>query len=282
MSIYLEIQNLIASIKNKSLTEVLAWSTQNKNKLSKINSNIRFKIIKQQFIEMIKNCFEQIKQVNQTDKLSDQINLRSIDLNKTNYTRKTFGDIKVKLECIKFAKENFGASELNKEELKELENLMLLLIVNWEDMDKFKDLNYMISEDRWLDLENEVKNAFFSVYSMKPYSSLEILFQCGLLALKNPLCKTSSNNFENNCPTCNPNIAELASSLPYSQHPVSSLLCRKTKKIMDHNNPPLATKLGYMFSSDYVNEQIKINNTFYCEEEKKNYKLDDLKKVYIV
>lgn len=283
LSIYVEIQNILNSVKAKSLGEALLWSNQNKNKLSKINSNIRFKIIKQQFIEMVKSCFSYFSQ---DDKDSPSENILP-----------NYGDMKGLLECVKFAKENFSTCELNNEELKEIETLMLLVIINWRNIKQFKDLSFLVSEERWTDLENDIKTAFFNVYSMKPYSSLEILFQCGLMALKTPHCRktikseikeedqlSGNNSIENNCPTCNIEIAGLAQSLPYSQHPVSSLLCRKTKKVMDHNNPPLATKNGFLYSTDYINEQLKQNNNkFKCiDENNRIYKLEELKKVFLV
>ena len=62
-SIFLEIQKILNSIKAKDVTEALNWCNTNKSKLTKINSNIRFKLLKQQFLEIYKtgNSLEAVK-----------------------------------------------------------------------------------------------------------------------------------------------------------------------------------------------------------------------------
>lgn len=211
-------------------------------------------------------------------------------------TEKTLDSTSI-LDCIKFAKETFNLKELTKQEKDELESILMLLMFNWKTIDSYPQFKLLLNENRWEQLEKEIKETFFKVYSMKPYSSLEILFQCGLMALKTPLCSKGTsikveedNNLDfsiihgnfSDCPTCDSDINKLTLNLPCSQHSVSSLLCRKTKKIMDHNNPPLATNQGYLYCSEYVNEEINLKKKFFCEEENKNYELEQLKKVYLV
>jgi hypothetical protein len=50
-------------MKNRDIGEALKWCTTNNNKLTKLNSNIRFKLIKQQFVEIYKsgNILEGVK-----------------------------------------------------------------------------------------------------------------------------------------------------------------------------------------------------------------------------
>jgi hypothetical protein len=50
-------------LKNQDINEALKWCTTNNNKLTKLNSNIRFKLIKQQFVEIYKsgNILEAVK-----------------------------------------------------------------------------------------------------------------------------------------------------------------------------------------------------------------------------
>ena len=190
---------------------------------------------------------------------------------------------KTKLECIKFARENFITSEMTQSELNELNEVMFLLVADSVSIKKYslKTLSYLLSDDRWNDLEVDIKNSFFNIYSMKPFSSLEILFQCGLMSLKTSHCG-KIKEWVSNCPTCQDDILTISKGLPYSQLPNSSLLCRKTKNVMDHNNQPLATKNGYLFSTNYVNSQIKTNGIFKCLEEDKVYKSEDMKKVFLV
>ena len=289
MSIYDEIQKILLSVKKRSLTEALAWANQNKSKLSKINSNIKFIILKQQFVELIKASvgLGEASFTTLEEDLRKRKESKISNFDEGNNERKNYANPKSLKECIKFAKENFNFEELETNEIKEIENIMLLFSINWKKVNKYKKLNYIISEERWNDLEKEIKKSFFSIYSMKPFSSLESLFQCGLMALKTSQCKINDKRkkveYDNNCPTCDNEIGELAKNLPYSQHTISSLLCRKTKKVMDHLNLPLATKTGLLYSTNYITEQLKQNNNkFMCVEEKRNYKLDELKKVYLV
>ena len=54
-SIFTEIQNIIHSLKHHDLSAALKWTTANKSKLAKINSNLKFKLLCQTFIEKYKN-----------------------------------------------------------------------------------------------------------------------------------------------------------------------------------------------------------------------------------
>ena len=53
-SIFHEIQKILNYIKAKDVNEALNWCNTNKSKLSKLNSDIRFKLLKQQFLEIYK------------------------------------------------------------------------------------------------------------------------------------------------------------------------------------------------------------------------------------
>ena len=292
---YLDYQKIIESMKNKDLLEALNWSNQNKNKLIKINSNLKFKLIKQQFIEIYKS--------------SDAL---SLDEN-NQY-----------MSCISFAKENFTSEEIQNN-LEEMQELMSLLGIKRNKINLFPKLENLLSDNRWNVLHEEFKSTFYSTYNVKSISnSLEYFFYCGLLALKTSFCNNNKNNnnnnnnlksnikenlkigniinkfinnisksnynkvttkdYNNNCPLCHTEIAEIAKSLPISQHDISSLLCKKTKKVMDSSNPPLATKKGYLFSTNYILSEIEKNpnKTYFCKEEGVNYKLNDFIKVYIV
>jgi len=53
-SIFQEIQKILNCIKAKDVNEALNWCNTNKSKLSKLNSDIKFKLLKQQFLEIYK------------------------------------------------------------------------------------------------------------------------------------------------------------------------------------------------------------------------------------
>ncbi len=237
-SIFLEIQKIIGSFKNKDIQEGLSWCNVNKSKLAKINSNIKFKLLKQQYIQIFKT-----------------------------------GNI---IEAVKYARENFSSLP----NTKELSEIMLLLAIRPDSLSRLPKIQELLSDDRWTDLENEFKSIFFQVYSMKSSSPLEIQFQSGLMALKTPFCYTSQIK-NKTCPICSDEIGQFAKILPSSHHPVSALICRITGEIMDHLNPPMALPNGQVYSEKCVNEQIQLTGKFVDPVTKAEYKLEQLRKVYI-
>ena len=236
-SIFLEIQSIIHSLKHKNLNDALKWTNVNKNKLAKINSNLKFKLLCQMFIEKYKT-----------------------------------GNL---LECIAFARENFKEYP---NYINDISQLMILLAIKPEEIKKFPKYKKFLSEDRWEELENDFKSVFFQIYSMKPNSLLEVLFQSGLMSLKSSFCYTDKCF---RCPVCSEDIGNLAKSLPTSNHPVSALICRITGEIMDSSNPPLALPNGQVYSEKAVNEQVKANGRFVCPITNEEYKLEECKKVFI-
>ncbi len=62
-SIFIEIQKILENLHKKDINDALKWCSTNKNKLTKLNSNIEFKLLKQQFIEIYKkgNNLETVK-----------------------------------------------------------------------------------------------------------------------------------------------------------------------------------------------------------------------------
>ncbi len=239
-SIFMEIQKILDSFGKKDLSEALSWCNTNKSKLTKLNSNIRFKILKQQFLEIFKNSN--------------------------------------KIEAVKFARENFvGIAEEN---LKEISEVMLLLAIKSENLSQWPKTAYFLSEDRWKDLESDFKSVFFSVYNMKSSSTLEILFQCGLMSLKTPFCFTSATK-NKRCPICCEEIGQLAKFLPSSHHPVTALICRVSNQIMDHLNPPIALPNGQIYSEKATSQELSVNGRIKDPQSQQEFKIEAVKKVYI-
>lgn len=184
------------------------------------------------------------------------------------------------LACINFIKENLTLDEL-RENLSEIQDFMSLLGLNYEKVSYYIKSNKLLDDERWNDLSEDFKSVYFSSSNVKSNSSLEFFFYCGLLALKTSSCgsRKSESSF---CPICNSDLSNFAKCLPTTQHAVTTLLCKKTRLIMDSTNPPLCTTKGHLFSSSYVQNELLIKDEIYCEEDKKLYKLPDFKKVFIV
>jgi macrophage erythroblast attacher len=149
---YLEMQSIMHSLKNKELNEALKWTQINKNKLSKINSDLKLKIVIQIFIEKYKK-----------------------------------GEIK---ECVAFARENF--KEFLDKHINEISKVMFLLALKPEKVKKLKEYKELLSEERWLNLEANFLSTFFEIFSLNYSSFLEILFQSGLISLKTSFCYTNN------------------------------------------------------------------------------------------
>ena len=239
-SIFMEIQKILDNFIRRDLTEALSWCNTNKSKLTKINSNIRFKLLKQQFLEILKS-----------------------------------GNM---IEAVKFARENFAG--FAEENMKEVSEVMLLLAVKNENLTQWPKITFLLSDDRWKDLESEFKSVFFFVYNMKSSSPLETLFQSGLMSLKTPFCYSHVTR-NKRCPICCEEIGILAKNLPSSQHPVSALICRVTNEIMDHLNPPLALPNGQIYSDKAIYQHLNNNGKILDPQSNQEYKPETLKKVYI-
>lgn len=237
-SIFHEIQKILNNFKNRDVSEALNWCNSNKSKLIKLDSNIRFKLLKQQYLEIYKK-----------------------------------GNI---IEAVKFARENFADMPYTKE----ISEIMLLLAVKSDCIFKWPKIFDLISESKWIDLENDFKSVFFQVYCMKSSSPLEVLFQSGLMSLKTPFCYSCQNK-NKTCPVCSEEIGKLGFSLPSSHHPVSGLICRITNEIMDFKNPPMALPNGQVYSEKAVMNQIKMSGKFNDPINNTEYRLEQFKKVYI-
>ncbi len=239
-SIFMEIQKILDSLSKRDLSEALSWCNTNKSKLTKLNSSIRFKVLKQQFLEIFKS-----------------------------------GN---KIDAVKFARENFvGVAD---EYFKELSEVMLLLAIKPENLTQWPKTAYFLSDDRWRDLESDFKSVFFSVYNMKSSSTLETLFQCGLMSLKTPFCFTSETK-NKRCPICCEEIGLLANNLPSSHHPVTALICRVSNHIMDHLNPPIALPNGQIYSEKATSVELNVNGKIRDPQSHQEFKAETLKKVYI-
>lgn len=74
---FTEIQNILSSLKAKDIQPALNWCNANKSKLTKLNSQIRFLILRQQFIEIYSqgNLLEAVRfsRENFTGATADQI-----------------------------------------------------------------------------------------------------------------------------------------------------------------------------------------------------------------
>ncbi|XP_057866659.2 protein MAEA homolog [Cryptomeria japonica] len=133
---------------------------------------------------------------------------------------------------------------------------------------------------QWDDLVQLFKQEFCKLYGMTLQPLLNIYLQAGLTALKTPFC------YEENCtkedPLSQADFRNLASSLPFSKHIHSKLVCYISKELMDEHNPPLVLPNGYVYSTKALEEMAKRNNgKVTCPRTGLVCNLTDLQKAFI-
>lgn len=117
----------------------------------------------------------------------------------------------------------------------------------------------MYSSERWNDLGKQFRNVNYELHNLTANSMLEIQLQMGLSVLKTPMCYNEADK-NINCPVCTEPMNTLAKDLPYSHHIHSTLVCRISGKIMDHDNAPMALPNGNVYSHDVCPNYTKSQN----------------------
>ncbi|DBA01195.1 TPA: hypothetical protein N0F65_002330 [Lagenidium giganteum] len=87
------------------------------------------------------------------------------------------------------------------------------------------------------------------------------------------------------CPTCSEIGGELCAKLPFAHHPLSRLVCRVTRTVMDEHNPPLVLPNGYVYSQQAVaqmTQQSERKDTITCIETREVFAVGELRPVYIL
>jgi macrophage erythroblast attacher len=113
-------------------------------------------------------------------------------------------------------------------------------------------------------------------------SVLTILVQAGLSSFKSPACyQLESKN--HNCPACAPFLSEFASTLPFSHHESSYLVCRLSGDIMDENNYPMVLPNGQLYSKNALMKMADENNgIIHCLKTGFSCPFSHLKKAFIL
>uniref|UniRef100_A0A0D6QVT0 Macrophage erythroblast attacher n=1 Tax=Araucaria cunninghamii TaxID=56994 RepID=A0A0D6QVT0_ARACU len=158
------------------------------------------------------------------------------------------------MDAIAYARKHLA--QWGKTYMKDLQQAMATLAFkSTTDCATYKTLFH---ENQWEELVQLFKQEFCKLYGMTLQPLLNIYLQAGLTALKTPFC------YEENCtkedPLSQENFRDLASSLPYSKHIHSKLVCYISKELMDADNPPLVLPNGYVYSSKAMEEMARKNN----------------------
>lgn len=179
-SIFIEIQEIIHSLKHKDLGAALKWTNVNKSKLAKINSTLKFKLMCQTFIEKYKA-----------------------------------GEV---LECVSFSRENFKDYKENITEISQLMALLamkpsqallipkyahLLSDDKWDELEKdFKAVFFQIYSMK--------SNSLLEILFQSGLMSLKSQFCFGeKKCLSCPVCSEDIGNIAKNLPMSNHPVSGL-------------------------------------------------------------------------
>lgn len=243
IEIFLICRDIENSLSSKDTSKCLAWCHDNKSKLRKINSNLEFRLRKQDFVELIK-------------------------------ANKRFA-------AVQYAQKYLSLFEDLPSIQKELENVMGLLAYSSKyHNDRYKDL---LDENQWQCLVTQFRDENFKIYQLNSSSVFAMTLQAGLSSLKTLQCYRKDVAKNSECPVCSQILNQLASDLPCAHCSQSRLVCNISGQPMNENNPPLALPNGYVYSELALKQMALENcGKITCPRTDQVYDYEKLQKVFVM
>ncbi len=221
-----------------SCTLALAWCSENKATLRKIRTPLEFNLRLQEFIELTRT--------RTTESMKDAIAYARRHLlplvTSPVPSKNTAGDKEAEYDRL--------ASSAMRREVSRALGLLACGPSSWA----YSDL-YTLS--RYPMLRDSFRAAALSIHSLPPQPLLHIALSAGLSSLKLPQCyHPAAGNVD--CPICDKHgLAVLAKEVPWSHHQNSTLVCSKSGRMMDENDPPLALGNGRVYAQSCVLEMVQ-------------------------
>lgn len=143
--------------------------------------------------------------------------------------------------------------------------------------------SWLYSEERWQDIADQFECESQDLHGLCDRPQLASLIRVGLSALKTPLCgDPESTTRQLNCPVCSPPLSGLASSVPFSHHETSSLVCYISGEPMDADNPPMVLPNGFVYSRKSLDMMAaQMDNNITCPRSRENFKIEQARKCFI-
>ncbi|EJF57375.1 hypothetical protein DICSQDRAFT_140404 [Dichomitus squalens LYAD-421 SS1] len=135
---------------------------------------------------------------------------------------------------------------------------------------------------RWTTLIQSFRLAIYHLSTLPTEPLLHLAMYAGLASLKLPACYGhETRNVD--CPTCNPDLGQLAKEVPFSHHVNSTIVCRLTGRIMDEDNMPMAFENGQVYSKEGLEEMAARNDGFVTDprDAEEHCSFSKLRKVFI-
>lgn len=252
---FAETQNsIVGALEAGRLEEALAWCSEHRPNLKKINSDLELRLRQQEFIDLLR-----------ADRLAD---------------------------AIKCAQKNFGAwTETNYPQVKECMALLcwfpfLSKGITWNNglMQKYESL---ISPDNLKSIIEQFKRDLLAVYGINEQPQLVKIIRTGLSALKTRQCGVKEHNESpfSECPVCDGPLSQVAKSLPYGHFEISRLRCRVTSLPINEDNPAMALPNGQVISSAAVSKLMSESrdpNLITCPFTQQTFRVSELRKCFIL
>ncbi|THX16870.1 protein FYV10 [Aureobasidium pullulans] len=187
---FIECSRIEASLQNGRTQECLAWCSENKQTLKKINSNLELELRLQQFIELVRT-----------------------------------GEPQKLIEATLHARKHLGTHQNDSYGLR-AGGLLANPPHTRTEPYKVAFIFTMYSTARWPQLAELFVKTHHEIFSLPPRPLLHIALSAGLSALKTPACHShyasSSSNASSSttsvCPICSTELNALARSVPYAHH----------------------------------------------------------------
>ncbi|KAL7647480.1 UNVERIFIED_CONTAM: hypothetical protein RMT77_001076 [Armadillidium vulgare] len=148
------------------------------------------------------------------------------------------------------------------------------------DVSPYKEL---FSESRWDGLVTQFREENLNLFQISTPSAFSVALQAGLSALKTPHCYRGPLNHNPDCPVCQKNLNELASSLPYAHCSQSRLVCHISGEQLNEHNQPLMLPNGYVYGQKALEQMASENDGFVlCPRSHQTFTLVEAEKVYVM
>ena len=244
--------SIVAALEAGRLEEALAWCSDHRPNLKKINSNLELRLRQQEFIELLR-----------ADKVTD---------------------------AIKCAQKNFGSwTETNYTQVKECMALLCWFPflgkgVNWNNglMQKYET---MISPANWTNIIDQFRKDLLAVYGINEQPQLVKIVRSGLSALKTRQCRCNDYELFCECPVCVGPLSQVAGALPYGHFEISRIRCRITGLFMNEDNPAMVLPNGQVISTAAVNKltsESRDQNQITCPFTGQTFRISELRKCFIL
>jgi macrophage erythroblast attacher len=243
---------IVSALEAGRLEEALAWCSDHRPNLKKINSNLELSLKQQEFIELLK-----------ADKVA---------------------------EAMKCAQKNFGSwTETNYAQVKECMALLCWFPflgkgIKWNNglMQKYE---LMISPISWTNIIEQFKKDLLVVYGINEQPQLLKIVRSGLSALKTRQCSCKESEPFSECPVCVGPLSQIASTLPYGHFEISRIRCRMTGLFMNEDNPAMVLPNGQVISAAAVSKlaaESRDNNFITCPFTGQTFCTNELRKCFIL